>query len=219
VGAIAEFGADPGLANFDRALHGTDPWRLLQPWLGHPAVTVLIDRVYAIWLPLLLPTIAWFCWYPERAERRRFLLAFTFVWIGLAMILPQAMPSAGPCYYSLVTGEVGPYRDLMAYLGNVDASHGLTSLAIQRWLWSLQVSGAVVPWASIAAMPSLHVAFPVLCALAAWRRSHWLAVAFGGFAFVTMLGSVHLGWHYAIDGEVAVVGTIACWWASGRSAG
>jgi len=216
VGQVVGFGADASLAHLDRTLHGADPWRLLQPWLGHPAITVVLDRLYALWLPLLVPAIAWFCWYPERAERRRFLLAVSLTWIGLAIILALALPSAGPCYYSSVTGDGGPFGDLMAYLGRVNATSGLAALGLQRWLWWAQESGAAIPYASIAAMPSLHVAFPVLCTLAAWQRSRWFAVAWGVFAILTWLGSIHLGWHYAIDGEVAALAVVGIWAATGR---
>ena len=36
---------------------------------------------------------------------------------------------------------------------------------------------------------------------------------------VLFIGSVHLGWHYAVDGYVAIVGTAAIWWAVGRAQG
>ncbi|MFB2351546.1 hypothetical protein, partial [Priestia megaterium] len=41
---ITSFWADPALTALDRAVHlGHDPWRLLQPLLGHPFVTRLIE--------------------------------------------------------------------------------------------------------------------------------------------------------------------------------
>jgi hypothetical protein len=39
---------------------------------------------------------------------------------------------------------------------------------------------------------------------------------FGAFLLVILIGSVHLGWHYAIDGYVGIIGTLILWWACGR---
>jgi hypothetical protein len=41
---------DPSMMRLDRAVHfGTDPWALLQPILGQPAITLLLDRLYYLW--------------------------------------------------------------------------------------------------------------------------------------------------------------------------
>jgi len=46
---------------------------------------------------------------------------------------------------------------------------------------------------------------------------HTLAgVAAGVFAVLILLGSVMLGWHYAIDGYAGALGVLALWWFSGH---
>jgi hypothetical protein len=37
------------------------------------------------------------------------------------------------------------------------------------------------------------------------------------FAAAIMIGSVHLGWHYAIDGYVGGLVATALWYATGRA--
>ena len=36
------------------------------------------------------------------------------------------------------------------------------------------------------------------------------------YTVIMMIGSVHLGWHYALDGYVAIVGVWVIWWSVGR---
>jgi hypothetical protein len=36
------------------------------------------------------------------------------------------------------------------------------------------------------------------------------------FLVLMLLGSIHLGWHYAIDGYAGIAGAVAMWWACGR---
>jgi membrane-associated phospholipid phosphatase len=65
--------------------------------------------------------------------------------------------------------------------------------------------------AGIAAMPSYHV-FSWACGLLYWRYlSRWV-LAIGIFACaLDWLSTVALGWHYALDGAVAVLLVYAAW--------
>ncbi len=69
--------------------------------------------------------------------------------------------------------------------------------------------------AGISAMPSLHNAMAVLFACAAWHANRRMGWLFSGYAVLIWIGSIHLGWHYAIDGIVAAVLTIAIWKLTG----
>jgi hypothetical protein len=69
---------------------------------------------------------------------------------------------------------------------------------------------------AIAAMPSLHVASACAFYLVARISNRRLGWAFFTFLVLMLLGSIHLGWHYAIDGYAGIAGTIAIWWGCGR---
>jgi TRAP-type C4-dicarboxylate transport system permease small subunit len=64
-------------------------------------------------------------------------------------------------------------------------------------------------------MPSIHVASTLLYALAARRSSRTLALIATGYCLIILLGSIHLGWHYAVDGEVSLLAVPLIWWLSG----
>ena len=66
-------------------------------------------------------------------------------------------------------------------------------------------------------MPSLHVATPVLFALLGWRTHRWLGVAFTIYAAIVLVGSVHLGWHYAVDGYASIIAVPLIWKGSGAA--
>jgi hypothetical protein len=104
----------------------------------------------------------------------------------------------------------------MEYLHRVDSVHPLTSLDVQARLWSGYSSGAMHLIAGIAAMPSVHVALPVLYALAGWKLDRRLGILFGAYALLIFLGSVHLGWHYAVDGYVTFLIVPIVWWLCGK---
>ena len=55
----------------------------------------------------------------------------------------------------------------------------------------------------------------VLLAIFGWRKSHRLGFALSAFAAIILVGSVHLAWHYAVDGLAAIVIAFACWATAG----
>jgi membrane-associated phospholipid phosphatase len=82
-------------------------------------------------------------------------------------------------------------------------------------LWRSYASQRELFGGGISAMPSMHVAMSVLMACGGWqlgRKPGWLLTI---FAVLIWIGSVHLGWHYALDGVVALGLTLAIWKFSG----
>lgn len=64
-------------------------------------------------------------------------------------------------------------------------------------------------------MPSMHVAVATLIALAAGSYRRWLGLALAPVVPVIWIGSIHLGWHYAVDGQLAVPLVLGIWAVSG----
>ena len=211
--SLNPFSWDLQFAAWDAAVHaGVHPWEILQPLFGRPAVTRLLDAVYLMWHLVLVGVVVWQAWNPDREGRLRFLLAFVLVWILLGTGLATVLSSAGPCYYRQVTGQPDPYAPLFEYLHSVDARTPLGNLRAQEWLWTNYRSG--VENVSISAMPSMHVALPLLYVLASLRKPV-VAFGFAIYALLIFVASVHLGWHYAIDGYVSALAVPILWWVAG----
>jgi len=213
------FSWDATLMSWDRALHGGQhAWLLLQPWLATPWLTSAINVVYNIWIIILFGIFLWQAWSTRRpALRMQFLLSFVLCWIVVGTVLATVFSSAGPVFYGRVTGLDDPYAPLMRYLYTARESFPVWSLAVQEMLWNAYANRHMVVGGGISAMPSMHVAIAVLFALLGWRIGRRAGIALTLFALIIQIGSVHLGWHYAIDGYVAAVTTMAIWFAVGRA--
>jgi hypothetical protein len=103
----------------------------------------------------------------------------------------------------------------MSYLHSVHAKTPLIAVEGQAVLWQLYREQRDVPFLSISAMPSVHVAVAVLFALAGWEANRVMGLAFTAYALVVLVGSVHLGWHYAVDGYFAAIATAVIWIGTG----
>jgi membrane-associated phospholipid phosphatase len=85
-----------------------------------------------------------------------------------------------------------------------------------RELWKNYETGTGIV-NGISAMPSMHVGTSVLFATLGFASGkRWLGWLLTGFASLIMIGSVHLTWHYAIDGYAGAVIAIFGWWLAGR---
>jgi len=130
----------------------------------------------------------------------------------LGTVIAGVGMSAGPGFYQRVTGETR-FQALTDFLA--DDHRGLGSLRAMDVLWSAYRQGVVGWGTGISAFPSMHLAVSTLLTLAAFRLHRLLGWAFVAFTGAILFGSVHLGWHYAVDGYVSIVCTTLIWFAVG----
>ncbi len=221
---IQPFHLDPLLADWDRALHGgQDPWQLLQPVLGHPYVSSALNLVYHSWFFVMFGVLLWQSGSLSQPRlRMRYLLTFMLLWALLGNLAATLLSSAGPVYFARVTGLADPFAPLMAYLHDAGGVAWLPALQVQDMLWQGYLGRSVQLGLGISALPSLHVATSFSFALLGFAVDRRLGIVFSIFTFLILIGSVHLGWHYAIDGYAAILAAWLIWlgvgWLLGRPA-
>lgn len=213
--AFQPYTYDPFLADLDYRIHGADAWRVLQPALGWPFVSFALNGIYHLWILLLyIGVLAVTGWIERLDLRRQFLIAYLLAWPLLGNLMAVWMSSVGPCFYEFFYGD-GRFADQMAYLRQADTIWPLMVLDVQDGLLDGYRDGATELGRGISAMPSMHVAIAGLFAILGWRISRFWGVAGTIFLLLILIGSVHLGYHYAVDGYAAIAGILPLWWLAG----
>lgn len=213
IAPVLGFSWDVELSQIDRVLHAGPAWQLYARIVHFPATVGAIDFLYGVWFGGLLLFVVWGCWTRFRDLRERALVAYVLIWIVGGTLLAALFASAGPCYYHHLHSPDPAYSDLMAALAREPL---LIAARAQTTLWEARQADRWLAFGGISAFPSMHVAATVLWAIVAWQRSRALAVCLWGFALITQIGSVLLGWHYAIDGYAGALIAWGCWCLAGR---
>lgn len=215
---INPFSWDPQFAEWDKLLHGgVHPYELLQPLLGTPWVTSILASLYGFWIAVLILTVIWQGLATrDAAVRMQFFLTFLLLWVLLGNVAAMMLSSAGPVYFDRITGVQGPYQPLLNYLYAANQEVMVVSVRGYQYLWDVYMIGTNNYGTGISAMPSMHIAMSTLFAIVGWKANRTLGIIYTVFAAIMLVSSVHLAWHYAIDGYVSIVCTLALWWAVGR---
>jgi hypothetical protein len=213
---LRPFRWDVSLRQVDAALHGgVLPHQLTLAVFGTRA-TQALDIAYSTGWPLLafvvVPLLVAFT--ADGRFIRQFFTCYVLTWVVLGLALAALMPAAGPVYYADLTGDPAPYGALVQQLDAWAAELSLRFRPYQHYLWRAYQGNAQGIGTGILAMPSLHVAMPALWVMASWNRHRAAAWAAVAFTMVTLVGSVHLGWHYAVDGYVSLLAVPLLWSAT-----
>ena len=197
------FTADAALARADALLFRTDPWRITHALFGW--ATSFIDRAYVTWGAAKFATVFIVLALPNSPLRSRCIVTYFLVAAG-GSLGQYLAPSAGPVFYELL-GLGDRFRELpVAPWMDVTRSY--------LWADYLRSGGHV--GSGISAFPSLHVAMAVWIALVIRAyQPRFQAIGWAYFSMI-LLGSVHLGWHYALDGIAAVALAWFAWFAAKR---
>jgi hypothetical protein len=177
-------------------------------------ITAFLGKIYATWFIVLVALILWQANTTERYYRMQFFLTFMFSWIILGTGFAYYFSSAGPCYFHIFSHDIhNPYTPLMTYL----ASYGPPwVIDVQRSLLTHLLNNTLVFAGGVSAMPSMHVSMTTLCYLICSKCNKWLGRAAFIFLILILIASIHLAWHYAIDGYASIIATSFIWYCTGK---
>ena len=215
---VNPFSWDPLFASWDAAVHfGRQPWEWLQPMLGTSSITHGIYFLYIFgWGLALNLVVFWQAFSVSKPQvRMRYLVAFVLLWGLFGSVFSTWLSSAGPAFYDRVVGTTSEFTQLNDYLAAVFGSTAPSIIQIQENLWQGYIAAEGRRFGGISAMPSMHIACVTINAIVAWHYSRVLGLLLTVFACLIFLGSVHLAWHYAIDGYAGAIGAVACWYLAG----
>jgi len=210
------FYADAVFADLDKAMHGgVDPWVYTHQFSHILDVDFVKLHYFAIWsVPALFFPFLLALFDRDPIRKRTYLQLFTFAWVGLGNIAAYASASVGPVYYDrlLGTDRFAGLTQSMKDIGFEDSLIG----TLQQGLWDNYVDGAQTVGSGISAFPSVHVAVATLLMLYLFDRSKYLLPIGAAYLAIILVLSVHLGWHYAVDGYFSVAAVTLAWAALWR---
>ena len=210
VAVLQPFGWDQAFADLDRFLHlGHDPYALVLAAAGTPWAITTLNAAYHAWFFVIYFVVFVACFAPpHHRASSAFLIALVPTFAIGGNLVAMAFSSAGPVYFERL-GLGDDFVPLMTHLAQAAETSPVWALDVQEGLWDGYAGDGAL--AGISAMPSMHVATTVLLALYAASYARWAGILLWIFAALIMVGSVALGWHYAVDGYAGALIAWAAW--------
>jgi len=199
---------DGALDDLDRLMwFGNDPAEVLHALFGTGAAAHFFSFIYIAWIVFVPASlVVALVWSRDSRAGAWYVTAIAVDWV-LGVATYFALPTLGPIYAR---------PEMFEDLARTDVTGLQVTMMNERHevLVNPFTTDAVQ---TIAAFASLHVGISVtMCVMAELLRLHRFVRAFlWVFLALTVLATVYLGWHYAIDAiGGAVLGTVAVWIAA-----
>src|SRR2546421_3959654 len=173
----------------DKFLFGSPiPTIFLQHHLYHPPHAEVYD--YAAWVvylthffgTLVLAAILWRFAYPLFKKWRTLVM-----WLSAAGFATYVLFPAAPPWLAAQRNLIGHIEKIKDQMFNHTGTKAITSAIEDNWV------------DKVAAVPSLHAAFPLMMMLLFWHKGWRWRVGFGAYAFAMGLTLVYTGEHYVSD--------------------
>lgn len=207
--------------NYDLALSQIDRW-LGGGHYPHEYLSFLTSTAWryktlsafygAAWVCMTLSVFAYTAFVSAESFRKsRFLLAYSLCWMLLGSVAAIALNSGGPMFFHDYTG-LTTYDGFVQHLRAMSGDTAWTAYAVAQTLGGDLPAGLPAPpGRGISAMPSLHVATAFLIVLHAWGAGRLQRILASIYCLLISVGSIALGWHYAIDGIASILLTLLVW--------
>ncbi|BBE71440.1 phosphatase PAP2 family protein [Oharaeibacter diazotrophicus] len=203
-------GWDRTLADLDARLHGGDVGTALHRLVDAPWLVRLVELNYfVVWTGTVAIVTAWIVLARGfDRSRSRLILLYLFVLVGLGNVAARLFASAGPLFYGRFGGDEARFATITAAMDR-GSDAVLSTAGLRDYLLALHDAGRLDIGTGISAFPSVHLGLAVFVALAVGEAAPRRRGIAWAWTATILFGSVHLGWHYAIDGYVSVLAVLA----------
>ncbi|MDP2315492.1 MAG: phosphatase PAP2 family protein [Pseudomonadota bacterium] len=188
---------------YDAPLLASEAWLFggsMTRWMSlpdHPAVTLLVDLCYLSFFHWIVLAIVLLHVLDGARAARRLVLALTLSTLVSTTIL-VAFPTLGPAF--LDPASVAPIVPAMLQSGHFhDVSRAFRAAVLAN-----PGGFTLVPFLGVSAFPSMHVGHTFLALAFLWPRHRSAFQLFLLPVLGAWIGTVYLGWHYALDGVAGI---------------
>jgi hypothetical protein len=217
------YGFDAAFIAWDRAIFGGyDAWEWTHSVVSSAQVTRWIDFLYhAAFFPMVIGFILCISARSHKALRQTYMLSYIGSFFLIGMLMAAALHSGGPVFDGVVFGDGSTFAPLMERQAAQLAAGGgpQTASVLINYLSTLHQSDEARIGAGISAMPSMHIVMVLLWLFPMWHLNRVLGLVFVVYTGVIWFGSVHLGWHYFVDGLVSLFVVAIIWRVCGHITG